>query len=215
MINKFDQTANQILDSIIEERRSKRQFKPEKPPKEMIEAIIRAGILAPCVDFTPATVRRKFVVLEQGKDTIKKAHELIQQQAKTDAEQLNQLMQKDPIIQEKGKAFSYVINASAKHGAGIDKAPYYIIIAEYKGIPPVEKQTIAHCLENMWLKATALGLGFQIITLTSMMTENKEFMDLLGIPYGEYEINGCLVGYSDINPPKKEEISVDEITTWL
>ncbi|MGD0953085.1 MAG: hypothetical protein ABR985_11955 [Methanotrichaceae archaeon] len=35
-----------------------------------------------------------------------------------------------------------------------------MVVAERKSFPPVEQQSLAHCLQNMWLKATALGLGF-------------------------------------------------------
>ena len=58
---------------------------------------------------------------------------------------------------------------------GIGTAPYYIVVAERKGYPPVELQSLAHCLENMWLKATALELGFQIVSITSEMAQNPEF----------------------------------------
>ncbi len=43
---------------------------------------------------------------------------------------------------------------------GVSTAPYFIIIAELRGIPPAEQESLAHVLENMWLKTTALNLGF-------------------------------------------------------
>jgi len=51
--------------------------------------------------------------------------------------------------------------------------PYYIVVAERSGIPPAEQQSLAHCLENMWLKATALGLGFQLVSVTAQMGRDR------------------------------------------
>ena len=42
MVKSVDE-RNQILDEIIKSRRSIRDFKEEKPPKEWIEDIIEAG----------------------------------------------------------------------------------------------------------------------------------------------------------------------------
>ena len=82
---------------------------------------------------------------------------------------------------------------------GVGTAPYFVIVAELRGVPPVEMESIAHCLENMWLKATELDLGFGIVSLTSQMAEDDEFLKLLDIPKGKYAINGCAIGY----PAKK------------
>lgn len=55
--------------------------------------------------------------------------------------------------------FAKLLNNINQHGIpGLETAPYYIIIAEKKGFPPVEKQSIAHAMENMWLMARHLGL---------------------------------------------------------
>ena len=50
-------------------------------------------------------------------------------------------------------------------------------------------------MENMWLKATALGLGFQLVSVTSQMSPDPEFCGVLGIPAGEWELMGCAIGY--------------------
>jgi nitroreductase len=98
---------------------------------------------------------------------------------------------------------------------GVGTAPYYVVVAERRGFPPVEQQSLAHCLENMWLKATALELGFQIVSATAQMSVNPEFCNLLGILPGEWELMGCAIGYPadelgpSIRPP------VDDVTRWL
>ncbi|MDO8873939.1 MAG: hypothetical protein Q7V05_14605 [Methanoregula sp.] len=67
----------------------------------------------------------------------------------------------------------------------------------------------------MWLKATALEPGFQLVSITSRMSGNTEFCSILGIPTGEWELMGCAVGYPadelspSIRPP------VEDVTRWL
>jgi nitroreductase len=98
---------------------------------------------------------------------------------------------------------------------GVGSAPYFIVVAEKKGFPAVEQQSLAHCLENMWLKATALGLGFQLVSATAQMDDNPKLCELLGINPGEWALNGCAVGYpaeeltSSVRPP------VEKVTRWL
>ena len=76
---------------------------------------------------------------------------------------LKKEMEKNPEIRKLAGSFAQRLDAIQKMGRvpGIGTAPYYIVVAERKGYPPVELQSLAHCMENMWLKATALGLGFQ------------------------------------------------------
>jgi hypothetical protein len=50
------------------------------------------------------------------------------------------------------------------------------VIAEHRGIPDLGQHAFAHCLENMWLKATALDLAFQIISVTSKMSDDAHFV---------------------------------------
>jgi len=70
-------------------------------------------------------------------------------------------------------------------------------------------------MENMWLKATALGLGFQLVSVTSEMADDLAFCAILGIRPGEWGLMGCAVGYPSeelspaIRPP------VEDVTVWL
>jgi nitroreductase len=126
-------------------------------------------------------------------------------------------MEKNPEIRKLAGSFAQRLNAIQKMGRvpGIGTAPYYVVVAERKGYPSVELQSLAHCMENMWLKATALGLGFQLVSVTSEMSKNPEFCRILGISAGEWELMGCAIGYPhdelspSIRPP------VDDVTTWL
>lgn len=126
-------------------------------------------------------------------------------------------MQKDPSLRAKAAGFVRRLSMMREAGVipGIGTAPYYIVVAERRGYPPVELQSLAHCLENMWLKATALGLGFQLVSLTSPMSSDADFCSLLGLPHGEWELMGCAVGYpaDELSPAIRPP--VDDITVWL
>jgi hypothetical protein len=133
------------------------------------------------------------------------------------SEELEHAMKNDASLRAKAAGFVRRLALFRDKGyvAGIGTAPYYIIVAERRGFPPVELQSLAHCLENMWLKATALGLGFQIVSVTSQMSSNPAFCAIIGIPPGEWELMGCAVGYAadelspSIRPP------VEAVTAWL
>jgi nitroreductase len=97
----------------------------------------------------------------------------------------------------------------------VGKAPYYIVAAEQKGIPRVEQRSLAHCMQNMWLKATALGLGFQLLSITAEMAEDREFCSLIDIPFGQFALDGCLIGYADRISPPSSQPCADEVTRWI
>jgi nitroreductase len=97
---------------------------------------------------------------------------------------------------------------------GVGTAPFYIVAAEKKGFPPVEQQSLAHCMENMWLKATALGLGFQIVSVTAQMADNPGFCRVLGLECGKWALMGCATGYPAEALSPSIRPSVREVTTW-
>jgi nitroreductase len=220
MCSDNDDQKNMFLDRILAERRSYRMFKPEFPPEDAIRRIIHAGLLAP---FAAAAVGnsseyfRRFFVMKLGSKSMNAAAPLVFEQVREMAARLKKEMEKDPEIRKRAGSFAQRLDAIQKMSRvpGIGTAPYYIVIAERKGYPPVELQSLAHCMENMWLKATALGLGFQLVSVTSEMSKNPEFCRILGINAGEWELMGCAIGYP------KEELSpsirppVDDVTTWL
>ncbi|MGZ4847209.1 MAG: nitroreductase family protein [Halobacteriota archaeon] len=82
-------------------------------------------------------------------------------------------------------------------------------------MPPVEQQSLAHCLQNMWLKATAPGLGFQLVSVTAQMGQDKEFCSMLGVPDGEFGTNGCAIGYPVKRLQPVERSNARDVTTWI
>lgn len=215
----FDQ-KNRYLDQILADRRSYRVFRPESPEEDAIRRILHAGLLAP---YAAAAVGgskdyfRRFFVMKRGSASLNAAVPLFMEQANVMAQGLEKEMETNPVLRKNAVSFVQRLGMIRKMGRvpGVGNAPYFIIVAERRGFPPVELQSLAHCLENMWLKATALELGFQIVSLTSQMSGDPEFCRLLGIPIGEWELMGCAVGYPadelspSIRPP------VEDVTRWL
>ena len=206
-----------FLDEVIESRRSIRSFKDDIPPTDAIKAIIRAGLFAP---YAGAAVdqrdSRRFVVLRKGSQAMTSAGEMMQRHIKAMSEQLSLKMQGDPALQSKAQKFAKRLEVISREGVpGVGNAPYFIVVAERKGFPPVEQQSLAHCLQNMWLKATALGLGFHLVSATAEMAKDNDFCNLLGIPLGEFEINGCAVGYPSKKQPPAQRQDVEEVTSWM
>jgi nitroreductase len=220
MCSDNDDQKNMFLDRILAERRSYRMFKPEFPPEDAVRRIIHAGLLAP---FAAAAVGnstdyfRRFFVMKMGSKSMNAASPLVFEQVRVMAGTVKKEMEKNSEIRKMAGAFAQRLEAIQKMGRvpGIGNAPYYVVVAERKGYPPVELQSLSHCMENMWLKATALGLGFQMVSVTSEMSNSPEFCRILGIPTGKWELMGCAIGYPhdelspSIRPP------VDDVTRWL
>jgi nitroreductase len=220
MCTDISEQKNMFLDQILAERRSHRIFRPDVPGEDEIRRILHAGLLAP---FAAAAVGnshdyfRRFFVMRKGSGSMKAAIPLVMEQVRKMSLELETGMQENPLLRAKAQGFVRRLSMIQKTGVvpGIGTAPYFIVVAERKGFPPVELQSLAHCLQNMWLKATALDLGFQLVSVTSRMSADPSFCAILGIPPGEWELMGCAVGYPveelspSIRPPG------EDVTTWL
>jgi nitroreductase len=209
---------NEVLDHIIESRHTVRKFKNEAPPRTMIEMVLQSGLLAPygMIAVNRGDFRR-FVVLPRESDVTAQAALLIKQKAAAIYNDLKNEIEEKDILSGPGSRYYGLLKMIGQQGLpSLGKVPYYIVVAEQKGTPDVVNQSMAHCLQNMWLKATALGLGFQLLSVTERMAEEREFCELIGIPFGEYALDGCLIGYPDDSPgPKSKRPSLNEVTTWL
>jgi len=220
MCTDSSEQKNVALDQILAERRSYRMFGQEFPPEDAIRRIIHAGLLAP---FAAAAVGnssdyfRRFFVMKKGSQSMNAAAPLVMAEIHRMSESLHEEMKNNLRLREQAIGFAQRLAMIKKRGdvPGIGTAPYYIVVAERKGYPHVELQSLAHCMENMWLKATALELGFQLVSITSEMAQNPEFCTILGISPGEWELMGCAIGYPQemlspsIRPP------VEDVTRWL
>jgi len=158
---------------------------------------------------------RLFRVIRQGSSMVR-AQELIRQQAKASLEQLRAEMAKNAYLRENGAAFAKRVEGIAETGIpSLKEAPFFIVVAEARGIPPVEFESLAHCLENMWLKATALGLGFQLLSVTKTLSENPRFFEFLHLEFGRFLVNGCAVGYAKHLPAARQLLPLSEFIEWL
>lgn len=211
---EIDVEVNRVLDRVIEDRRTIRAFTPEAPPRGLVEQVLRAGLLAP---YAAAAVGgeksfRRFIVMEQGSKSKQAAAEMIRAQVMATWEAIS----KQAAEAGEMPGFAARLKAVAEGGElGFESAPYYIVVAELKGFPPVEHRSLAHVLENMWLKATALGMGLRLISATTQQESNPEFCALLDLPEGKFGIDGCALGYPVKVPPPTERPDIEEVTAWL
>jgi len=216
MGKKFSEEANKVLDEIISARRTIRAFAEEAPPREAVELIIKAGLQAPYAALAVAGRDdfRKFFVFSRGTPASAEAGRLIQLAARRRLEEIMRAPGRAKVMGDRELPYVDRLRALAEHGhPSLKAAPYFIVVAEYQGIPAAGLQSLAHTLENMWLKATALGLAFQLVSVTESMAEDEAFVRLLGLPFGEYVLDGCAVGWPAAEPPAAKR--PDNIVKWM
>lgn len=212
MFNKITPEHSAALDTIIRARHSVRVFSPIPPNREAIEAIIQAGLLAP---FAARAVAgkpdfRKVFVIRNSSAAMEDAADILKKQMAKLADELEKKVGSIPFVEN--------LKRIGQQGVpGVGTAPFLIVVGERKGIPPVAAQSLSYCLQNMWLKATSLGIGFQLVSATMQMDSDTDFCRLLGIPCGEYALDGCALGYPADNyqPPSVEYPTLAKSVIWL
>ena len=211
---------NAVLDRIIGERRSHRKFAATVPSREQIESIIHAGLHAPyaaaAIGSSADYFRRFFVVRKESK-AMQALIPLAFAESVAMAAALEKEVSRNAALREQSAAFAGRLAMIRELGMvpGIGTAPIYIVAAEKKGFPPVEQQSQFAVIENMWLKATALGLGFQVVSITAQMADNEPFCRVLGIDPGKWALMGCAVGYPAGHLSPSIRPNAGEVTTWL
>lgn len=210
--------TNKSLEEIIKIRRSTRNFSKEIPSEEILLKIITSAIYAPYGGATgiPLDELRKVFVFKQNTENMENAKEIFLSQIRRNAKKLNRVLALFPFMKNKMQTFANKVNGLAKGGVpALNSAAYFVVLAEKKGFPPVEKQSMAHAFENMWLMATDLGLGFQLVSATNTLSKNKDFLKLLNLKKGEYSLDGCVIGYSKSKTEKGKEFDVEKFVTWM
>jgi nitroreductase len=218
MIKTFSPEDNAVLDRIIAARRSIRAFAPETPPREKIEAVITAGLQAPYAALAVGEREdfRRFFVFRQGTPAMAEAGRFVQQAVRRRLEEAVRARGRDPMPGDADFAFLQRVRPLADeiHPA-LRTAPYFIVLAEFQGFPAAAFQSLAHTLENMWLKAAALGLAFQLLSVVESMSEDRDFLRFLGLPFGEYVLDGCVVGSPAADPPPVRRPDPRTAVKWL
>jgi nitroreductase len=216
-MEKNDQTIG-TLSEIVRARRTIRSFSNDVPPVEEMEEILRSAIFAPFGRATclPPKEIRKIFVLSQGTEPMEQARELLLMEIGRVARKVKIAITLFPFLKKTMGLFAERISVLERKGIpGLLEAPYYVVIATRKGFPAMEKQTIAHAMQNMWLSATAQGLGLQPISQTSIMSKNKDFKQLLGLKMGDYELDGCVIGVQKAPAEPREERQLEDFVTWV
>jgi nitroreductase len=200
------------LDVIIRARRSVRAFSSTPPSQEAIEAIIQAGLLAPFAALAVAGKPdfRKVFVIRQSSAAMEIAADILKNKIAKFADELEKKAGPVPFVQN--------LKRIGQQGvSGVGNAPYYVVVGERKGMPPVAAQSLSYCLHNMWLKATSLGIGLQLVSATMQMDNDPDFCRLLGITGGEYALDGCALGYpaDNFQPLSVEYPTLAKSVSWL
>ncbi|NTV90119.1 MAG: nitroreductase family protein [Clostridiales bacterium] len=215
-MDTFSVKDNQLLDRILSERHTTRSFKDVAPDKELIEEVLNAGMISPYASISSNDIEifRHFYVIPKGNPLLEKINSLISSQTSEDLEQFNRLQQSDPLIKKYGEGYGRMLANVSKNGLpGFVDVPCLIIAAEWRGARKAEKQSLAHAMQNMWLKATALNLGFQLVSPIESMTWNQEFNGIFGYEPGLYGFHGCVLGYPTEN--KRITKPIHGAITWF
>ena len=207
MQGAFDEQSVTAITRVIGERRSVRRFSDEAPAREALAQILAAGLAAPyAAAMAPgATLDRRFFVLPRDGRALTAAAAAIQAHA---------------VVALAGDELPPPLRARLEpvaqgHIPGVGTAPYYVVVAERSAMPAVQQQSLAHALENMWLMATALGLGMQLVTATTQMGGDPDFCGVLGVPVGAYALNGCAIGVPAQPFETRPAPDAAAVTTWL
>jgi nitroreductase len=200
------------LDVIIRARHSVRAFSSTPPSQEAIESIIQAGLLAPFGALAVAGKPdfRKVFVIRNSSASMESAANILKNRMAKQADEFEKKVGSVPFVQR--------MKRIGQQGVpGVGNAPYFVVVGERKGMPPVAAQSLSYCLQNMWLKATSLGIGLQLISATMQMDSDPDFCRLLGIPAGEYALDGCALGYpaDKYQPPSVEYPTLAKSVSWL
>jgi nitroreductase len=218
MSMSFNGEANAVLDEIIEGRRTVRAFKPEVPSRESIEAIVHAGLWAPFARMAVSSERefRKFFIIQRQNPVLSKISDLIRAQAPSTLAHMEGIVRERPSLGERADGYLNILRGLTQNGyLGLADSPCLIVVAEQRGLPPAEQQSLAHAVQNMWLKATALGLGLRLLSVIEILTESEGFCALLGVKLGEYAFTGCVVGYPEQESGKGSRPSESDVLRWL
>lgn len=213
----FSPQDNQALDAIICQRQTSRTFLAQMPDESLLLQIIEAGRQAPFGELAVfrQTDFRKFIVFPSNSQAIPALRKTLVAGLERVVENiLKPQVQQHPVLKVPIKAFSNIINNGAEE---VGKAPWLVVVAERRAIfPKVEQISLGYVLENMYLKATALGLGMQVISSVSLTGgDNPELCGLLGLASGEYGLDACNLGYTDKEPRLQARAVPQSSISWI
>ena len=203
----FTSEQNEMFDAILSARRTCRGFTDAVPSREEIEAVIEAGKIAPYASISAGDVEvfRHFYVLTRDNPIYPQIESLIRSQSAADLADLLVRKETDPFLQEHSKKLEGLWGGVATNGVPVfPNPPCLIVVAEWRGARQAERQSLAHTIQNMWLKATALNLDFNPLSIIESMVDNEAFCQLFDLPTGRYGFHACVLGHRKAEfPPQK------------
>ena len=207
MSESFSQQSVAAIRQAIGARRSIRSFGDLVPPRAAVEEILAAGLAAPyAAAMAPgAVLDRRFFVLPRGSAALQAAAVAIQAHAvkALGAGELPAPLRARLAPVAEGRI------------PGVGTAPYYVVVAERGSMLLVQQQSLAHVLQNMWLMATALGLGMHLVSATTTMSDDPGFCEILGLPVAQFALNGCAIGVPEQAPDARPLPDAGGVTNWL
>ena len=150
MRSLINQNVNDVFDEIVRKRRSIRSFKSMIPSKEIIKEIITAGAYAPyaALAVTDISQYRRFYVFTKNHGYLDKINSYIKKAAEENLEKLKEDLKKEPNLREDSESYKRRLESFAMNGfIGLSEVPCLVIIAEKRGLPSVERQSLAHVLK--------------------------------------------------------------------
>lgn len=149
---------NSAFDVLARQRRSCRKFRQDVLDDASIRSILEAGWLAPHAGATGVALsdKRRFFVIKRECAAHTRLHALALARVKANRRRLVIAGRFVPGFAKRTANFMKRLDALASGGIKtLQEASVWIIVAERKGFPPAETKSIAHVLQNMWLKAKA------------------------------------------------------------
>lgn len=181
---------NHVIEA-IEKRRSIRSYQPRPVPKDIVEAVINAGNEAPSAMNSQPW---RFVVIEDGEAKKKLLRAALPNARKV----LDTVRESDParheLIMKRLKELPDPIYYSAP------VVVFVIGSGRYAGL------SCPLACQNMMLAAYSMGIGSCWVGFGSMVTDDTEVKDLLGLADEETIFGPILLGYPEgypERPPKK------------
>lgn len=237
MEDRFQKTLKtRILQQIMTERRTIRAFDPQPPETSQVEQVLSAGQMAPFANFgTQAGEVRHFYVFPAGSS----AREQIEQAFHTASAQAERNFQPgvsrwwlrlkeglffkknySPRSMEQLRLMLEQASRSSGHFNNLSNAPLLILVAEQRRGPGLaqwlDRQSLAHCMQNMWLMATALDLAFQPLSPLALLAEDERVCALLSLAPGQYALDGFLLGLPSGEARMTRELPFQpEQITWF
>lgn len=191
----------------IQNRRSIRKYQSKPVPRELVEQVLQAGILAPSsknrqpwrfIVCTGPAKARLLLAMEQGLQR-EAQQPMLPESAPYLASAHNTLhiMQQAPVL-------IFIMNA-------LGQSLQASLTTDERVAEICNAQSIGAAMQNMTLAATELGLGSLWICDTYFA-----YPELCAALNAEGELCAALaLGYAAENPPARPRLAMEQLTEWL